>query len=301
MANESEGMSDQNESNNSPTKSKKKRKRGQGEGTIYKRKDDRWVAVLNLGYQNGKLKRKSYYGETRKDVSDKLNAALRDVQQGIPIVTERQTVESFLDHWLANCVRTSVRPKTFTSYSQLVRIHIKPHLGRIQLVKLTPQQVQRFMNERLEKGLSPRTVQYLRAVLRKALGQALKWGLIARNVATLVDSPRVERPEINPMLPNEAQAFLKAIQGDRLEALFSVAPAMGLRQGEALGLRWQDVDWDARIIRVRYGLQRINKKLELAELKTKSSRRDLPIIETILVALRAHRSRQLQEKMVAGS
>ena len=103
------------------------------------------------------------------------------------------------------------------------------------------------------------------------------------------------------MLPHEAQAFLKAIQGDRLEALFSVALAIGLRQGEALGVRWQDVDWDARIIRVRYALQRINKRLELTELKTKNSRRDLPLIETVLVALRSHRNRQLQEKMVAGS
>jgi integrase len=301
MANDSKDTLDQNESNNPSLKSNKKRKRGQGEGTIYKRKDGRWAAVINLGYLNGKLRRKTFYGDTREVVKDKLIAALRDQQQGLPIGIERQTVKQFLERWLSDCAKPSVRPKTFVSYSQLVRIHIIPELGRIQIAKLSPQQVQAFMNGRLSKGLSPRTVQYLRAVLRRALGQALKWGLVARNVATLVDSPRVERPEIKPMHQPEAKVFLEAIQGDRLEALFSVALAMGLRQGEALALRWSDIDWDARLMRVRFTLQRINKKLELAELKTKNSRRDLPLIETIIAGLRMHRSRQLQEKMLAGS
>ena len=281
-------------------KEQKRRKRGQGEGSIYKRKDGLWAGAVNLGYQGGKLKRKVYYGKTRDEVKDKLIAALRDQQQGIPIVTERQSLQQFLERWLIDCVKPSVRPKTFASYSQLVRLHIAPELGRLYLSKLTPQEIQKFMNERLRKGLSPRTVQYLRAVLRKALNQALKWGLVTRNVATLVDSPRVERAEIKPLFPQEAQRFLQAIQGDRLEALFSTALAMGLRQGEALGLRWHDIDWDSRLIRVRYSLQRINGKLELSELKTKSSRRDLPLIETVFAALRAHRNRQLQEKMLAG-
>jgi integrase len=233
-------------------------------------------------------------------VKDKLIAALRDHQQGIPIVTERQTVQQFIERWLTDCVKPSVRPKTLASYSQLVRLHIGPELGRISLSKLSPQDIQRFMNERLKKGLSPRTVQYLRAVLRKALSQALKWGLVTRNVATLVDSPRVERAEIKPLFPEEAKRFLQAIQGDRLEALFTTALAMGLRQGEALGLSWQDIDWETRLMRVRYSLQRVNGKLVLSELKTKSSRRDLPIIDNVLIGLRAHRNRQLQEKMLAG-
>lgn len=279
----------------------KDKKRGQNEGSIYKRKDGRWSAAVTLGYENGMLKRKSLYGKTRAEVQNKLTATLNDIRQGIPIVTQQQTVSEFLDRWLSDCVKPSVRPKTYRSYEQLVRIHLKPALGKHRLEKLAPQHVQHFMNDRLEKKLSPRTVQYLRAVLRKALYQALKWNLVARNVATLVDSPKVERPEIRPMFPDEAKKFLKAIKGHRLEALFSVALAMGLRQGEALGLRWEDIDWDARIIRVRNSLQRINKRLELSELKTKNSRRDLPLIDTVLKALKAHRSRQLKEKLAAGS
>src|ERR1041384_7537294 len=100
MANNSKGSFDQNESTSLSKKPKKERKRGQGEGSIYKRKDGRWVGVINLGYQEGKLKRKSYYGETRKEVSDKLSAALNDLQKGLPILTERQTLATFLDKWL---------------------------------------------------------------------------------------------------------------------------------------------------------------------------------------------------------
>lgn len=286
-----------------------RQKRGQGEGSIYKRNDGLWVAAVNLGYQNGKLRRKVYYGKTHDEVKTKLIAALHNHQQGIPIVTERQTVGQFLDRWLCDCVKPSVRPMTYRSYEQLVRIHLKPELGKIPLEKLSPQRVQKFMNDKMAekiidektvKGLSPRSVQYLRAVLRKALGQALRWNLVARNVATLVDPPKVERPEIRPMFPDEAKKFLKAIQGDRLEALFSVALAMGLRQGEALGLRWQDIDFDSKVIRVRNSLQRIDKKLTLTELKTKSSRRDLPLIDVVLNALKAHRSRQLEEKLSVG-
>ena len=293
-------------------KRKRSGKRGQNEGSIYKRKDGRWTSVLNLGYQNGKLKRKYFYGATRKEVSDSLTAELEKLRKGLPIVVERQTVKEFLDRWLTDCVKPSVRPKTFASYSQLVRLHINPQLGGLTLSKLGPEHVQAFLNDRLSagairkketdpiKGLSPRTVQYLRAVLRRALGQAYKWGLVGRNVAILVDAPHGLKPQIRPMTINESKAFLTACKGNRLEALFTVALAMGLRQGEALGLRWEDIDFESGVLRVRRSLQRINRKLVLDELKTKSSRRELPLIDIVCNSLRAHRARQLAERLVAG-
>jgi integrase len=165
MANEGKDTLDQNESSNPSLKSNKKRKRGQGEGTIYKRKDGRWAAVVNLGYQNGKLRRKSFYGKTRGEVREKLTNALNDVQKGILISTDRQTVGGFLDHWLKECAKQSTRPRTYEDYSTVVHKHIIPALGHIQLVKLAPQNVQRFLNERQESGLSGRSVQRIRAVL----------------------------------------------------------------------------------------------------------------------------------------
>ena len=150
-----------------------------------------------------------------------------------------------------------------------------------------------MMNQKLASGLSPRTVQYLRAVLRRALGQAVKWGVATRNVATLTEPPRVERPEMQVLTPEQARAFLDTVRGDRLEALYSVALALGLRQGEALGLRWQDIDLDAGVLHVRVALQRIHgEKARLVEPKTRQGRRSLPLPPPIVAQLRAHRTRQ---------
>ena len=275
-------------------------KRGQNEGTIYHRKDGRWASAINLGYQNGKLKRKTFYGETRAEVAEKLNGALNDYKKGLPVITERQTVGQFLDRWLEDCVKPKVRPNTYYSYEGHVRLYLKSGLGHIQLAKLSPQQVQNFMKCHLDMGRSPRLVKYLRTVLRVALNQALKWNLVARNVATLVDPPRYTRPEVVPFSHDQVEDFITAIKGDRLETLFLVMLSMGLRRGEALGLRWDDVNLDSCVVSIQNSLQRVEKKLKLVELKTPRSRRSLPVPETIISALRAHRVRQLEDKMLAG-
>lgn len=115
---------------------RKSAKRGQNEGSIYKRKDGRWTSVLNLGYQDGKLKRKSFYGKTRDDVRKKLTKALHDHQQSLPVAIPRQSVEQFFERWLSDCVKPKVRPKTFASYSQLVNLHIKPATGSLTLTEV---------------------------------------------------------------------------------------------------------------------------------------------------------------------
>ena len=214
-------------------------RRGHGEGAIYFRESDqRWCTSVDLGWENGKRKRKVIYGKTRKEVAEKLKVVLRDQQQGLPIAVERQTVEQFITRWLEEVVASRNRPRTYHSYKEIARLHIIPTLGKIQLTKLTPQDVQTLLSQKAAHGLSPRTVQYIRAVIRMALGQALKWGLVVRNVATLVTPPRAERHEIHPLTPEQARRLLDAARGDRLEALYRVALSLGLRRGEALGLRW---------------------------------------------------------------
>jgi integrase len=272
------------------------RKRANGEGSISQHPDGRWWARVTLA--NGK--RKAFYGKTRREVQEKLTATLRDMQQGIAPTPQQETIAQYLTRWLEHTARPTVRPKTYHSYAQLVRLHLVPGLGRHRLAALGPQPVQQFLNDKLAAGLSPRTVQYLRAILRRALGQALKWGLVARNVVTLVDSPRVRRPEVEPFTPDQARAFLAAVQGDRLEALYTVAVALGLRQGEALGLRWADVDLDAGTLRVAVALQRIDGELRFVEPKSQRSRRTLPLPPRVVAALRAHRARQLEERLQAG-
>jgi integrase len=283
-----------------PSKKPKYRKRGQGEGTIYKRKDGRWAAAVTLGYQGGKFKRKTVYGKTRKEVQDKLTIELRKVQQGLPIVNERHTLAQFLKSWLESVAKPSVRPKTYRTYSDLVKLHLEPALGNQPLAKLSPQRIQTFLNDKSKSGLAPKTVRHIHSTLRAALNIALRWGLVARNVATLVSPPRLQAKEIKPMSQGEIKAFLNTIKGDRLECLFLIAFSLGLRRGELLGLRWQDIDLEARTLRVSLALQRVSGKLELSEPKTDRSRRALPLTDGLISALRTHRARQREERLLAG-
>lgn len=274
-------------------------KRGQNEGTIYKRADGRWEGALTLPGTGGKRKR--VYGKTQREVREQLTALRRDLDQGMPVVTERQTVGQFLDRWLVDVVKPHKSPKTAVSYAQVTRLYLAPTLGQHLLTKLEPRHVQAMMNGMVERGLAPRTVQYARAILRKALNQALKWGYVARNVATLVDPPKVKRHEITPLDASHAGRFLDAARDDRLRALFTVGVALGLRQGELLGLRWEDVDFATGTLTVRKQLQRIDGKPQLVDLKTERSRRTLPLPAVTASALRAHRARQSQERLLAGS
>jgi len=264
-------------------------KRRNNEGSIYKWADGRWAASLNLGWQNGRRKRKTFYAKTRREVQEQLTTALRAHQQGLLVTTERQSVDQFLGCWLEDSAKPSVRPRTYQSYSEIVRVHLRPAFGRVQLAKLTPQQVQKLINQKLADGLSPRRVQYIHAVLRRALRQAEKWELVGRNVARLVNAPKVTQPEIEPFDPYEARTFIKAIQGERLEALYLLAIANGLRQGELLGLSWNDVDLDAHQLTVRTTLQRIDGEYLFLEPKTARSHRTLPFPEIVADALKAHR------------
>lgn len=312
---------------------RKQRKRGQGEGSIYQMADGRWRGAVSDGYRNGKPHRKVYNADTRGEVAEKLKKALRDQQQGIPLVGEKQTVGQFLSTWLEHVAKTRVRASTFESYKWITEKHLVPGLGRPPLAKLSPQQIQVFLNERLASGrqprkkkpeaakgqqngnskpaailqapanpaLTPRTVQHIHATLRTALDQALRWNLVSRNVAMLVDAPRVRRPEVQPYTPEEAVKLLQVLQGDRLEALYSAAMAVGLRQGEALGLRWQDIDFETGTLAVRNALQFVDGKLQLVEVKGQKSRRTVSLPQVCITALLKHRARQEAERQLAGT
>lgn len=273
-------------------------RRGRGEGSIYKRKDGRWAAMVSV--DGGR--RKFLYGRTRQEVARKLNEALRLQSQGVPLPDDRITVREFMERWLDESAKPTVRPWTYRGYSVHVHQHIVPTLGRIRLNKLTPQQVQAWMNERLAVGLAPKTVRYMKGTLQTALNQAMSWGLVIRNVASLVDAPRQTSTQgVVPLSMEEARNFLEVVRGDRLEALYAVALAVGLRQAEALGLTWDDVDLDHGILRVRRSLQRVDGKYVLLDVKTRFSRRDIVLPMTVLERLRQHRRGQAQEQLAKGA
>ena len=279
------------------------RKRGQGEGTIRKRADGRWEALLTAAQPDGTSKRVSFYGKTQKEVREKLTAARRLLDQGEALLTDRQTVGQFLDRWLADVIKPHKEPKTYKTYEGVVRLHLAPALGRLPLAKLTPQHVQALLAAKAAGDLAGKdcTLQRLRDVLRNALNQALRWGLVTRNAAELVDAPHYQPPEARPFTAEEARAFLTAARGDRLEALYTVVLAVGLREGEALGLRWEDVDFAKGRLRVARQVQRVDGTLQLKEIKTAKRKRSRTVAlpPMLLGALLTHRDRQEEERLAA--
>ncbi len=272
------------------------RRRGNNEGTVYQRPNGRWVGMISLP----EGKRKAFYGRTRDEVQGKMTEEKHARNLGTAAASRTMSVGAYLDQWLEGTAKPSVRPNTYHGYEVQVRVHIKPTLGRIPLDRLEPAHVQALINAKLKEGLSPKTVHYMYSTLRNALNQAVRWEYVTRNVAAVVGGPRMERYEIQPFTREEAHKFLAAVKGNRLEALYTVALTMGLRQGEALGLRWRDVDLDVGSIRVNKQLQRIDRKYQLTELKTSRSRRTLVVPAAILGSLRQHKEGQDAERRAAG-
>lgn len=189
-------------------------KRANGEGTIYKRADGRWCASLSIG----KGKRKHFLSKSRTDAERWLTAERKKRDDGLPVVVERETLSLFLQRWL-QAIKPSIRERTWVRYEQYVRLHVPHEIGKLYLDKLAPQHLQRLYAERIDAGLSRTTVHHLHAMLHRALHQAVRWNLVARNVADLVDPPRPEHHEITTLTPAQASKLLAAAEGDRLEAL----------------------------------------------------------------------------------
>ena len=162
-------------------------RRGRGDGSITRRADGRWMARVDLGWQDGKRRRKTLYGQTKREVQDKLREMLHRTDQGLPLVPEQETVGAFLHRWL-EFKKADLRPRSYESYEHLVRIHLLPGLERVRLARLTPLDVSAWFRRHHAQGAGARTIQYARSVLRAALNQALRWELVARNAAALSDA-----------------------------------------------------------------------------------------------------------------
>jgi integrase len=274
-------------------------KRGNGEGTISRRKNGGWMAQYYVHTANGR-KRKTLYGKTRKEVAKKLAKALSDREGGLIFDAEGLKLREYLSRWLEDSVKDTVRNTTYERYEQISRTHIIPMLGDVKLKTLSPTHVRGLYKEKLQT-LSPRTVQYIHVTLHKALKQAVNDGLIPRNATEAVRPPQVRREEIRPLTPEQAKMLLDAAHGDRLEALYALAIHTGLRQGELLGLKWEDVDLETGSLHVKRTLTTARGGPRLAAPKTKGSRRRVSLTKGAVDALRAHLARQLEEIDRAGS
>ncbi len=277
------------------------KRRARGAGSVFRRGDGRWSGQIDLGWDGNRHVRKTVYGVSRKEVEDRIRAILNDRDDGLPPPTRSPQTAKFLEQWLT-AVHASVRPSTYTSYEGIVRLHITPTIGRIALDKLTVDDVAGMIRKKqADRHLSSRSVRYVLLILRNALNKAVRWGLVARNVAALVDPPRVPHVDVRVLSPEETTRLLSAARGDQMESLVVLCVSTGARLGEALALKWADIDLDRRQMRIDKTLQRVPGHGQvIGEAKTRRSRRTIVLPIVAVESLRRRLADQRDQRRASG-
>ncbi|GLW45266.1 site-specific integrase [Streptomyces sp. NBRC 14336] len=305
-----------------------RRVRANGDGTVYQRKDGRWEAAGYVLAPGNARKRIRVYGTTRKEALAKLTEKIAASNCGLPVSSAQGSVAAYLTYWLENVALHHLRETTHTRYTACVHRYLIPGLGKKKLAKLTAKDVRTWLNQLrtacqccargidasrdeprccavgtcCSKRLSPLTLIYIHSVLKSALEHAVREEEIPRNVARNVrtGTPRPRRFE--PLTADEARQLLTAVQGHRLHALFELALRTGLRKGELLGLRWEDLDLDAGTAAVRRTLQRTSAGgLTTLPSKTRASERRIALPTRCVQSLKLHHERQKSERETAGT
>lgn len=298
------------------------KKRGNGEGTITKRPDGRYMGQLSLtDPATGKRKRKTVYGKTKKEVMEKINKIKYELQTGIYTGENDITIKDWVLTWLNEYKKNSLKKGTYTNYHTYTNNHIIPNIGDVKIQDLRADHIQSMYNKLLEsgrknpskiqsKGLSPTTIKRIHIIINASLKQALKNGLINKNVAEAVTVPKQIKQEIQPLLKEEIQKFLEVAKEDRLYAAFLLECGTGLRRGELLGLKWEDIDFKKRTLRVRRSLviqyyvnaaeEGKSTAVEFETPKTDKSKRTISIPLNIIKELIIHRRKQNEEKLMQG-
>jgi integrase len=271
-----------------------------------------WAVVVEVGRDpnTGKRVRKWHSGyRTKRDAERARIEILSRLDHGTYVSPDRRTVGSYLEgDWLP-AVKARLKASTWDSYSRNIRLHISPKLGPIPLQALTATSLNEFYASLISEGrrdgnggLAPKTVRYLHGIIRKALADAARWNLLQRNVADQADPPAIRStaPEMTTWTADELTRFLDFVSNDRLYAAWVIAATTGLRRGELLGLRWIDIDLDASRLSVQQTLVSVAYEPRFSVPKTARSRRSVSLDATTVAALRAHRRRQLEERMSWG-
>ena len=210
-----------------------KRRRANGEGSVSRRKDGRWVATITIGRDaNDRLKRRAVYGRTQRDALAQLQKLQADVSAGRPVTPDKTRVSDFLERWLEDAARPSIAFNTLRIYKGFVKNHIVPAIGGITVRQLSATNILFLQSELEHKGASPRLRQMIHTMLRRALRDAVEWGMLSRNPCDLVKRPRAPREEASYLDAEQVRTLFAAAKGDRLEALIVLAVSTGLRQGE---------------------------------------------------------------------
>ncbi len=274
-------------------------RRGNGEGSIYRRKSDgRWVGSLSL--PDGT--RKVFYGKKQSEVIAKLDEAANDLRRGMLAVGSTTTLQEYLENWLENVHKPTIRLSTYLNYRKLLNNYLVPGLGKVKLQKLTPQQVQVFYSQKMSDGLAPKTVNNIHGVLHKALDNAVKWNILSRNVCDAVTPPRIPRKEKNVLTKQQAHTLLEEVRTHRLEALLTLAITTGMREGELLALHWQDMNFEDCSLQVKRAVSYLKGYGYIeSEPKTAKGRRMIKLPVFVVAILRRHKAQQEEQRREVGS
>lgn len=275
------------------------RKRGQNEGSIYQRKDGRWVAALSVPGRKSPVTR---YARTKVDARKRLREMQSELESGMQLGKAPATLATFLERWLELSVKPSVKARTWEGYESIVRVRIVPRIGQVKVSEVTPALLQGLYSDLADTGLSAHSIRRTHAVLHRAFSQAMRWGEMVRNPCDAVDQPRAGRKEMPTLSADQVGLLLTSTASDRYHAVYALAVTTGMRLGEILGLKWSDVELDAGRLSIRRSLQRQRVGgLTFTEPKTAKSRRTVELSRTALAALREHRTRQLRERLAMGA
>ncbi len=273
-------------------------KRGNGEGSVYKRKSDGlWTGSLSL--PDGT--RKVFYGKKQSEVIAKLDEAANTLRHGMLPVGTNVTVQEYLENWLENIHKPTIRLSSYLNYLKLLKNYLVPELGKIKLQKLTPQQISAFYSKKIKEGLSPKTVRDIHGVLHKAIDSAVKWEILPRNVCDAVTPPRNPHKEKTVLTKHQARILLDQVKAHRLEALLVLAVTTGMREGEILALRWQDIDFEDNSLQVQRAVSYLKGYGYVeSEPKTAKSRRMIKLPVFVVNILKQHRTQQEDQRKEVG-
>ena len=287
------------------------KKRANGEGNIRKRKDGRWEGRYTAGHDpvTGKQIIKNVLGKTQAEVKEKLKKALVEAGQVDFTKSGKYTVGTWMDEWFENVAKIKVRPSSHQTYKGYIDNHIKPNIGNIPLEKLTTMDLQKFYRklltkgrvERIEskeqpKGLSAKTVRNINQVISSAMDLAVAQKIILVNPTNACELPKVEHQEMQTIPAEQLQAFLDEARATGVYEMYYIELATGLRRGELLGLKWQDIDWKNGIIKVRRQVARIDGEIVEAPLKTKNSYRAVTISPQAIEVLKQQKTKTKELK-----
>jgi integrase len=251
------------------------KRRANGEGSlIFSDREQLWIGQITL--PDGSRKRKR--SKSQRIVRDWLLGVRTALKDGSFVADETITLAAFLDRYFETVAVPTLKPKTLENYGYLIRKHIKPALGPLRLTRLTPVHLQQFYADKLASGLSRRTVEFIHSILHKALSHAFKWGLVSRNVADLVDAPRPGKTEMQVWTLAQVKIFLEAVRDHKYFPIYVLAIFCGLREGEVLGLHFEDLDLPHARLHVRHTVQYIaGQGLIISQPKTDTSRRPVSL------------------------